>query len=108
MTDRYQSRAASASPAKTLKTKGLRSRLYPATSPAAPLSAFPGLGQTHHAARVRFGRTRIEGNILVAGHDITQMDERALREVRGTKIAMIFQEPLTARDPVFTTGQQIA
>jgi hypothetical protein len=53
MADRYQSRAASASPAKTLKTKGLRSRLYPATSPAAPLSAFPGLGQTRHAARVR-------------------------------------------------------
>jgi peptide/nickel transport system ATP-binding protein len=53
-------------------------------------------------------RTRIEGCIKVAGHDITRMDERALREVRGTKIAMIFQEPMTALDPVFTIGEQIA
>ncbi len=53
-------------------------------------------------------RTRIEGRIDVAGHDIARMDERALREVRGTKIAMIFQEPMTAFDPVFTIGEQIA
>jgi peptide/nickel transport system ATP-binding protein len=53
-------------------------------------------------------RTRIEGHITVAGHDITRMDERALRKVRGAKIAMIFQEPMTALDPVFTIGEQIA
>jgi peptide/nickel transport system ATP-binding protein len=51
---------------------------------------------------------RIEGRIKVAGHDITRMDEPALREVRGAKIAMIFQEPMTALDPVFTIGEQIA
>jgi peptide/nickel transport system ATP-binding protein len=53
-------------------------------------------------------RTRIEGRIHVAGHDITAMDEAALREVRGTKVAMIFQEPMIALDPVFTIGVQIA
>jgi peptide/nickel transport system ATP-binding protein len=53
-------------------------------------------------------RTRIEGSIKVAGHDITRMDEPALRAMRGTKIAMIFQEPMTALDPVFTIGEQIA
>ena len=36
------------------------------------------------------------------------MNEAALREVRGAKVAMIFQEPMTALDPVFTIGEQIA
>ena len=36
------------------------------------------------------------------------MSEADLREVRGTSIAMIFQEPMTALDPVFTIGEQIA
>jgi peptide/nickel transport system ATP-binding protein len=53
-------------------------------------------------------RTHIEGRIRVAGHEITAMDEAALREVRGTKVAMIFQEPMIALDPVFTIGVQIA
>jgi len=53
------------------------------------------------------GRTRIEGSIKIAGHDISGMDEPTLRELRGTKIAMIFQEPMTALDPVFTIGEQI-
>jgi peptide/nickel transport system ATP-binding protein len=53
-------------------------------------------------------RSRIEGRIRVAGHDIGAMDEAALRDVRGTKVAMIFQEPMIALDPVFTIGEQIA
>jgi peptide/nickel transport system ATP-binding protein len=53
-------------------------------------------------------RSHIEGRVTVAGHPITDMSEAELREVRGTKIAMIFQEPMTALDPVFTIGQQIA
>ena len=53
-------------------------------------------------------RSHVEGRITVAGHDITAMSEAALREVRGTNIAMIFQEPMTALDPVFTIGEQIA
>src|SRR5437899_5093526 len=54
------------------------------------------------------GRSHVEGRITVAGHEITKMSEAELREVRGTKIAMIFQEPMTALDPVFTIGEQIA
>jgi peptide/nickel transport system ATP-binding protein len=53
-------------------------------------------------------RTRLEGRIRVAGHEITAMDEAALRHVRGAKVAMIFQEPMIALDPVFTIGVQIA
>ncbi len=53
-------------------------------------------------------RTRVEGRICIAGHEITAMDEDALRKVRGAKVAMIFQEPMTALDPVFTVGVQIA
>src|SRR6516165_2023573 len=53
-------------------------------------------------------RTRMEGRIRVAGHEITAMDEAALRHVRGAKVAMIFQEPMIALDPVFTIGVQIA
>src|SRR5438552_7623337 len=54
------------------------------------------------------GHSHVEGRITVAGHEITKMSEAELREVRGTKIAMIFQEPMTALDPVFTIGEQIA
>ena len=53
-------------------------------------------------------RSHVAGRIVVAGHEITRMSERKLREVRGTRIAMIFQEPMTALDPVFTIGEQIA
>src|SRR5690606_12223556 len=53
-------------------------------------------------------RTRVGGRILVAGHEITAMSERELSEIRGTKVAMIFQEPMIALDPVFTIGEQIA
>jgi peptide/nickel transport system ATP-binding protein len=53
-------------------------------------------------------RTRITGRVRVAGHEITAMHEEALRRVRGAKIAMIFQEPMIALDPVFTIGVQIA
>src|SRR5262249_17622670 len=53
-------------------------------------------------------RCQIDGRVTVAGHEITSLDEAALRNVRGTKIAMIFQEPMIALDPVFTIGEQIA
>jgi peptide/nickel transport system ATP-binding protein len=49
----------------------------------------------------------VDGRITLAGHEITAMGEAELREVRGSKVAMIFQEPMTALDPVFTIGEQI-
>ena len=50
---------------------------------------------------------RVEGTIEVAGRDVQAMDEGALQDFRGGDVAMIFQEPMTALDPVFTIGQQI-
>jgi peptide/nickel transport system ATP-binding protein len=53
-------------------------------------------------------RTRWSGSIRLEGDDILAMDRRALADLRGNRVAMIFQEPATAFDPVFTVGQQIA
>jgi peptide/nickel transport system ATP-binding protein len=50
---------------------------------------------------------RLGGRINVAGHDMLTLPERKLSELRGALIAMIFQEPMTAFDPVYTIGQQI-
>jgi peptide/nickel transport system ATP-binding protein len=50
---------------------------------------------------------RIDGSVRVAGEEVLSMPARALRDLRGGKVAMIFQEPMTALDPVYTIGQQI-
>jgi len=52
-------------------------------------------------------RTRIEGDIRVAGHEVLKLGTRALADYRGKVASMIFQEPLLALDPVYTVGQQI-
>jgi peptide/nickel transport system ATP-binding protein len=44
---------------------------------------------------------------VLDGEDVTAASESRLEELRGNRIAMIFQEPATALDPVFTIGQQI-
>ena len=51
---------------------------------------------------------RISGRIEVAGQDVMAMDERGLQRFRSGDVAMIFQEPMLALDPVFTVGRQIA
>jgi oligopeptide/dipeptide ABC transporter ATP-binding protein len=48
------------------------------------------------------------GRVLFDGRDLLALDERAMREVRGAGIALVFQEPMTALNPVFTVGDQIA
>jgi peptide/nickel transport system ATP-binding protein len=53
-------------------------------------------------------KTRLSGRIEIAGEDVMSLDHVALARLRGPKVAMIFQEPITALDPVFTIGQQIA
>jgi peptide/nickel transport system ATP-binding protein len=50
---------------------------------------------------------RIEGQVLVDGRDVLAMGARELRDLRGGLAAMVFQEPMTALDPVYTIGQQI-
>ncbi|AMM24137.1 peptide ABC transporter ATP-binding protein [Variovorax sp. PAMC 28711] len=51
---------------------------------------------------------RIHGRIDFEGKDLASLPERQMRAVRGRDIAMIFQEPMSALDPVFTVGTQIA
>src|SRR6267378_1677088 len=50
----------------------------------------------------------LSGHVRVGEHQILAMNERQLRDIRGCLISMIFQEPMTALDPVYTIGQQIA
>src|SRR5579864_3393454 len=47
------------------------------------------------------------GKILLEGRDLLELSEREMRQVRGGEIAMIFQEPMTSLNPVFTIGDQI-
>ena len=47
------------------------------------------------------------GRVLFDGQDLLTLPERAMRKLRGPRIGMIFQEPLTALNPVFTIGSQI-
>jgi microcin C transport system ATP-binding protein len=47
------------------------------------------------------------GQILFDGNDLLALDEKALRKVRGNKITMIFQEPMTSLNPLHTIEQQI-
>jgi peptide/nickel transport system ATP-binding protein len=53
-------------------------------------------------------RSVIGGSMRVGPHDILALSDRALRDLRGSQISMIFQEPMTALDPVYTIGDQIA
>ncbi len=47
------------------------------------------------------------GQVLFEGRDLRLLPERAMRSVRGARISMIFQEPMTSLNPVFTIGDQI-
>ena len=47
------------------------------------------------------------GEILFDGEDLVQVEESRMRQIRGGKIGMIFQEPMTSLNPVFTVGNQI-
>ena len=48
------------------------------------------------------------GNIIFNGEDLSQASDQRLRAIRGNDISMIFQEPMTSLNPVFTIGEQIA
>lgn len=47
------------------------------------------------------------GNIVFQGQDITRLSEKSLQSIRGAKVGMIFQEPMTSLNPVLTVGYQI-
>lgn len=50
----------------------------------------------------------VRGRILFEGTNILEHSNQQMRELRGKKIAMVFQEPMSALNPVFTVGKQIA
>src|SRR5215204_3031534 len=50
----------------------------------------------------------LDGEVLLEGRNLLTLEEREMRRVRGKDIAMIFQEPMTSLNPVFTIGDQIA
>ena len=50
---------------------------------------------------------RLSGTILLQGRDVLAMSDPELRELRGRDIAVIFQEPMTALNPIHTVGEQI-
>ncbi|GAA3732661.1 peptide/nickel transport system ATP-binding protein [Spinactinospora alkalitolerans] len=50
----------------------------------------------------------VEGSAALAGEELIGVGERRLRRIRGNEIAMIFQEPMTSLNPVFTVGWQLA
>src|SRR6266850_3871919 len=52
-------------------------------------------------------RTRVSGEVLVKGRDVNRLDERAREALRGSVVSLVFQEPMTALDPVYTIGEQI-
>src|SRR5437763_9167259 len=54
------------------------------------------------------GRIEAGSRMLFEGRDLVALSERELRAIRGARIAMVFQEPMTALNPVFTVGEQIA
>jgi len=55
----------------------------------------------------KIGRT-VSGAIRFDGRDLLGLTEREMRDIRGNRIAMIFQEPMTSLNPVLTVGKQIA
>jgi oligopeptide/dipeptide ABC transporter ATP-binding protein len=65
------------------------------------VTALALLGLLPRAGRVRSGSARFDGR------DLLQLNQRALRRLRGRQIAMIFQDPMTSLNPVLTIGRQI-
>jgi len=53
------------------------------------------------------GRTEVAGQVRLAGKDVLALRGRALQAFRGGSVAMVFQEPMSALDPVYTIGQHL-
>ncbi len=52
--------------------------------------------------------SRIEGQVMLNGRDLLSLSEKEMRAVRGNEVSMIFQEPMTSLNPIFTIGRQIS
>src|SRR5476651_553285 len=49
----------------------------------------------------------VGGTVRLDGQDLLTLDDAAMRQIRGNRISMIFQEPMTSLNPVLTIGQQV-
>jgi oligopeptide/dipeptide ABC transporter ATP-binding protein len=65
------------------------------------MTALSIMGLLPGSARVAGGR------IMLDGRDITRLGQREMRRLRGSEVAMVFQEPMSSLDPAFTVGHQI-
>ena len=71
-----------------------------------------GCGKSVHALSIMRlvpsppGRT-VAGEVRFEGEDLLQMDDAEMRHIRGNRIAMVFQEPMTSLNPVLTIGRQL-
>jgi oligopeptide/dipeptide ABC transporter ATP-binding protein len=54
------------------------------------------------------GRIEAGSRIMFEGKDLVSLDDAGMRDIRGNRISMIFQEPMSALNPVFTVGDQVA
>src|SRR5205807_151770 len=53
------------------------------------------------------GAAEVTGSVRFAGKDLLALSDRELRDLRGDRLAMIFQEPMTSLNPSYTIGEQI-
>ncbi|WOO38974.1 ABC transporter ATP-binding protein [Anaerocolumna sp. AGMB13020] len=65
------------------------------------VTAYSLMGITAHPGRM------IGGDIYFNGHHINKMKEKEMRKIRGNEVSIIFQDPMTSLNPVFTVGNQI-
>ncbi|MCX5611606.1 MULTISPECIES: ABC transporter ATP-binding protein [unclassified Streptomyces] len=54
------------------------------------------------------GAAEVTGSVALSGRELTTLSERELSKIRGRKVAMIFQDPLSSLHPYYTVGEQIA
>ncbi len=54
------------------------------------------------------GRIERGSRIMFEGKDLVTVDDATMRDIRGNRISMIFQEPMSALNPVFSVGDQVA
>ena len=51
---------------------------------------------------------RATGSVLLDGEEILNLDEKAMRDVRGRRLSIVFQDPMTSLNPYLTIGQQLS
>jgi ABC-type microcin C transport system duplicated ATPase subunit YejF len=88
--------------------KSVRLDVYPGETLAIVGESGSGKSQMMMAAmRLLAQNGRVSGTASYKGTDLISLSKRGLNEIRGRKITMIFQEPMTSLDPLYTIGSQI-